>query len=129
MANAHDFIMKDLTEQYESDVGLRGSKLSGGQKQRVAIARALVRKPKILLLDEATSALDNESERVVQAALDEIMSQSTFTTVAIAHRLSTIMKADNIFVINSGEVVEKGKHDDLIQIDQGLYQKLWSAQQ
>ena len=88
-----------------------------------------MRKPKILLLDEATSALDNESERVVQAALDEIMSQSTFTTVAIAHRLSTIMKADNIFVINSGEVVEKGKHDDLIQIDQGLYQKLWSAQQ
>ena len=88
-----------------------------------------MRKPKILLLDEATSALDNESERIVQAALDEIMSQSTFTTVAIAHRLSTIMKADNIFVINSGEVVEKGKHDDLIKIDQGLYQKLWSAQQ
>ena len=79
-----------------------------------------MRKPKILLLDEATSALDNESERVVQAALDEIMSQSTFTTVAIAHRLSTIMKADNIFVINSGEVVEKGKHDDLIQIDRAL---------
>merc|ERR1719324_1265240 len=123
-----DFLLSGKV-QWEDSVGPRGGKLSGGQKQRVAIARALVRKPKILLLDEATSALDNESERVVQAALDEIMSQSTFTTVAIAHRLSTIMKADNIFVINSGEVVEKGKHDDLIQIDQGLYQKLWSAQQ
>ena len=129
MANAHGFITDNLADGYNTDVGIRGGKLSGGQKQRVSIARALVRKPKILLLDEATSALDNESERVVQAALDEIMSQSTFTTVAIAHRLSTIMKADNIFVINSGEVVEQGKHDDLIQIDQGLYQKLWSAQQ
>jgi ATP-binding cassette subfamily B (MDR/TAP) protein 1 len=129
MANAHGFITDNLADGYNTDVGIRGGKLSGGQKQRVAIARALVRKPKILLLDEATSALDNESERIVQAALDEIMSQSTFTTVAIAHRLSTIMKADNIFVINSGEVVEKGKHDDLIKIDQGLYQKLWSAQQ
>ena len=74
----------------------------------------MVRKPALLLLDEATSALDNESERIVQAALDEIMSQSTFTPVAIAHRLSTIMKADNIFVINSGEVVEKAIEFDMV---------------
>ena len=128
MANAHGFIT-EKEEGYNIQVGQGGGKLSGGQKQRIAIARAMIKDPKVLLLDEATSALDTASERIVQAALDDIRTRQKRTTVAIAHRLSTIMKADNIFVINSGEVVEKGKHDDLIQIDQGLYQKLWSAQQ
>ena len=106
-ANAHQFIVEDLGAGYGTQVGLRGGKLSGGQKQRVAIARALVRKPSIMLLDEATSALDNTSEKVVQAALDDIMKQGRFTSITIAHRLSTIMRADKIAVVQKGAIVEQ----------------------
>ena len=123
MANAHNFIMEGLADGYESEVGQGGSKLSGGQKQRVAIARALIKSPVCLLLDEATSALDNESERVVQAALDEIMAKQKRTTVVIAHRLSTIRNADTIAVVNEGRVVESGSHDDLLG-EGGLYASL-----
>jgi ATP-binding cassette subfamily B (MDR/TAP) protein 1 len=120
-ANAHDFISSDLHMAYETDVGLRGGKLSGGQKQRVAIARALIRKPAVLLLDEATSALDNESERIVQAALDEIMAKQKRTTIVIAHRLSTIRNADKIAVLKEGQVIEEGTHDELLANPEGLY--------
>ena len=109
LANAHDFILDTLGEAYDTEVGLRGGQLSGGQKQRVAIARALVRRPMIMLLDEATSALDNESEKVVQAALDELMAKQKRTTITIAHRLSTIRNADKIAVVNKGVVVA-GSH-------------------
>ena len=97
-------------------MGLGGGKLSGGQKQRVAIARALIKKPAILLLDEATSALDNESEKIVQAALDAIMTKLKRTTIVIAHRLSTIRDADKIAVVSRGQVVEQGTYDELLAI-------------
>ncbi|KAL1522400.1 hypothetical protein AB1Y20_017390 [Prymnesium parvum] len=129
-ANAHDFILNDLGNGYSTQVGLRGGMLSGGQKQRVAIARALVRKPAVMLLDEATSALDNESERVVQAALDEIMTKQKRTTIMIAHRLSTIRKADKIAVISNGVIKEEGTHDELLKIGStGIYYGLVKASQ
>ena len=105
VSNAHDFIM-ELPEGYQTQVGERASMLSGGQRQRIAVARALIRKPRLLLLDEATSALDTQSERIVQRALDE--AASTRTTIAVAHRLSTIRRADVIFVIEDGKIVEMG---------------------
>ena len=119
-ANAHDFILTALGNGYQTDVGLRGGKLSGGQKQRVAIARALVRKPSIMLLDEATSALDNTSEKIVQAALDEMMAKQKKTTITIAHRLSTIRGADVIAVVNRGKIAEKGNHASLMK-QRGIY--------
>ena len=128
MANVHSDIMSKLSDGYSTNVGIRGSKLSGGQKQRVAIARALIRKPSVLLLDEATSALDNESERIVQAALDEIMTKQKRTTVVIAHRLSTIRNADKIAVLKEGAVVEEGTHDELLANPEGLYFNLVLAQ-
>ena len=129
MANAHSFITKDLGAGYETEVGQGGGKLSGGQKQRVAIARALIRKPSVLLLDEATSALDNESEKIVQAALDEIMAKQKRTTIVIAHRLSTIRGADKIAVVRKGRVIEEGSHDSLLSIVDGEYFRLVEAQQ
>jgi ATP-binding cassette subfamily B (MDR/TAP) protein 1 len=121
LANAHRFISSSL-QGYDTMVGERGAQLSGGQKQRVAIARAIVKDPKILLLDEATSALDAESERVVQDALDRVMVNRT--TVIVAHRLSTIQNADLIAVVKNGVIIEKGKHDTLINIKDGAYASL-----
>ncbi|KAM0028052.1 putative ABC-type xenobiotic transporter [Helianthus debilis subsp. tardiflorus] len=121
LANAHKFI-SGLHQGYNTMVGERGVQMSGGQKQRVAIARAIVKSPKILLLDEATSALDAESERVVQDALDRIMVNRT--TVVVAHRLSTIKGADVIAVVKNGVIVEKGKHEKLINIQDGFYASL-----
>eukprot|EP00928_Gymnodinium_smaydae_P025596 TRINITY_DN20336_c0_g1_i1.p1 TRINITY_DN20336_c0_g1~~TRINITY_DN20336_c0_g1_i1.p1 ORF type:complete len:1405 (-),score=181.91 TRINITY_DN20336_c0_g1_i1:117-3782(-) len=126
-ANAHGFITDALARGYETQVGLRGSQLSGGQKQRVAIARALVRQPTVLLLDEATSALDSESERIVQAALDEIMTKQKRTTIVIAHRLSTIRNAGQIAVVNKGRIEECGTHEEL-RDSGGTYAALLAAQ-
>ncbi|CAE6054783.1 unnamed protein product [Arabidopsis arenosa] len=121
LSNAHGFI-SGLQQGYDTMVGERGIQLSGGQKQRVAIARAIVKDPKVLLLDEATSALDAESERVVQDALDRVMVNRT--TIVVAHRLSTIKNADVIAVVKNGVIVEKGKHDTLINIKDGVYASL-----
>ncbi|XP_012084217.2 ABC transporter B family member 21 isoform X1 [Jatropha curcas] len=121
LANAHNFI-SGLEQGYDTTVGERGVQLSGGQKQRVAIARAIVKAPKIYLLDEATSALDAESERVVQDALERVMVGRT--TLVIAHRLSTIKSADMIAVVKNGVIVEKGKHDTLMNTKNGIYASL-----
>lgn len=123
-ANAHDFIMQ-LTDGYETKLGDRGVNLSGGQRQRIAIARAILKNPRILVLDEATSALDTESERVVQEALDRLMVGRT--SFVIAHRLSTIKNADKILVLEKGNLVESGTHDELLALD-GLYAHLYKIQ-
>jgi len=126
-ANAHDFIT-EFELGYETDVGDKGSQLSGGQKQRVAIARAIIKDPKILLLDEATSALDTESERIVQAALDGLVSKTRRTTIVVAHRLSTIRNADKIAVVDAGRIVEQGTFDELMAIGStGWFHKLAQA--
>jgi len=125
IANAHDFIM-EKEEGYQTNIGDRGSKLSGGQRQRLSIARAILKNPPILILDEATASLDTESERMVQDALDKLMSSRT--TIAIAHRLSTIKNADEIIVMHEGHIVERGKHEDLIALG-GYYKKLNDMQQ
>ncbi|MBR4774533.1 MAG: ATP-binding cassette domain-containing protein, partial [Bacteroidales bacterium] len=120
IANAHEFIM-EKEEGYQTNIGDRGSKLSGGQRQRLSIARAILKNPPILILDEATASLDTESERMVQDALDKLMSNRT--TIAIAHRLSTIKNADEIIVMHEGRIVERGKHEELIALG-GYYKKL-----
>jgi len=121
MANAHDFIVSQ-PDGYETEVGEKGGRLSGGQKQRIAIARALIKNPSVLLLDEATSALDIKSERVVQAALDDLLEKQKRTTLVIAHRLSTIRNADKIVVVNDGRVVEEGNHSELMATEGKYYQ-------
>ena len=125
IANAHDFIM-EKEKGYETNIGDGGRMLSGGQRQRISIARAILKNPPILILDEATSALDTESEKLVQEALDRLMSSRT--TIAIAHRLSTIKNADEICVLQDGRIVERGRHEELIRLN-GYYKKLNDMQQ
>lgn len=124
IANAHEFIM-EKPDGYNEKIGDRGCKLSGGQRQRLSIARAILKNPPILILDEATASLDTESERIVQEALDRLMSNRT--TIAIAHRLSTVKNADEIIVMSEGEIVERGKHDELIALG-GVYNHLYEMQ-
>ena len=118
MANAFSFI-QEFPAQFDTDVGEKGGQLSGGQKQRIAIARAMIKNPAVLLLDEATSALDTESERIVQAALDDLMTKFKRTTIVIAHRLTTIRNADKIAVVDKGRIVEEGSHDELMAKGEG----------
>ena len=124
-AHIHDFIVS-FPDGYQTEVGERGLKLSGGEKQRVAIARALLKNPAILIFDEATSALDSQSEKAIQAELDRI--QVGRTTLVIAHRLSTVMAADQILVMDSGRIVERGTHAGLLAAD-GHYAQMWRLQQ
>ncbi|MFN5865295.1 MAG: ABC transporter ATP-binding protein, partial [Pseudanabaena sp.] len=124
IANAHDFIM-ELPQGYDTWVGERGVNLSGGQRQRISIARAVLHNPKILILDEATSALDTESESLVQEALQRLMQGRT--VFIIAHRLATIRNSDRIIVLEQGQIVESGTHDELLQ-KAGRYAQLHSRQ-
>ncbi len=124
LAGAHEFVT-DLPEGYDTQVGERGVKLSGGQRQRIALARALVRDPEILVLDEATSHVDNETEVLIQRTLEEVAADQT--TFVIAHRLSTVRDADTVLVLDDGEIVERGTHEELLSRD-GLYADLWNVQ-
>jgi ATP-binding cassette, subfamily B, bacterial MsbA len=125
IANAHDFII-DTEEGYQTNIADRGLRLSGGQRQRLSIARAVFKNPSILILDEATSSLDTESERLVQDALKNLMQGRT--TLVIAHRLSTIIEADEILVMQDGQIIERGSHNELTEIEEGTYRKLTRLQ-
>ena len=123
-SEASDFI-NQLPNKENTIVGERGQKLSGGQRQRISIARAILKNPEILILDEATSAVDNETEAAIQRSLD--MLKQNRTVVVIAHRLSTIRNADKIYVLENGEIVESGSHEELLE-NKNVYFKLWSVQ-
>jgi ATP-binding cassette subfamily B protein/subfamily B ATP-binding cassette protein MsbA len=123
-AQAAGFI-SDLPDGFDTLIGERGYRLSGGQRQRLSLARAILRDPELLILDEATSALDTQSERLVQQAIDQFERQHT--VLVIAHRLSTILKADLICVLDKGQIVEKGSHQDLLDKN-GIYAGLWRQQ-
>ena len=123
-AQIHDFIIS-LPDGYNTRLGPKGMSLSGGQKQRLSLARALLRKPKLLLLDEATSSLDSESEKLVQAAIERAAGEGGRTMIAVAHRLATIQKADVIFVMGSGRVLEQGSHSELLK-KRGVYWQMVS---
>jgi ATP-binding cassette subfamily B protein len=123
-AHIHQFI-ESLPQGYDTRVGERGLKLSGGEKQRVAIARAILKNPAILIFDEATSALDSKSEKAIQAELRSIAQNRT--TLIIAHRLSTVVDADQILVMDKGRIVERGTHNELLQLG-GLYGQMWDLQ-
>ncbi len=124
-ANAHNFII-ELPQGYDTVIGERGTKLSGGERQRISIARALLKNPPIMIFDEATSSLDNESEALVQEAIERLMNDRT--TFVIAHRLSTIRNADRILVLENGTVVQEGKHEELLRDKSGIYRKLYELQ-
>jgi ATP-binding cassette subfamily B protein len=123
-ANIHEFIM-GLSDGYDTIVGERGYRLSGGEKQRIALARVILKDPRILVLDEATSNLDSESEVLIQEALKRVMTGRT--NIVIAHRLSTILAADQILVINRGQIVERGTHSELLKL-KGIYENLYHTQ-
>ena len=125
LAHLNEFI-GTLENGIDTYVGERGTTLSGGQRQRVAIARAMLKGSEIVILDEATSALDNESEAIVQKAIDNLMANKT--VFVIAHRLSTVKNADRIIVINEGQLVEEGTHEQLIRIEKGHYRHLYNMQ-
>jgi subfamily B ATP-binding cassette protein MsbA len=124
-ANAHNFIM-ELPDGYETVIGERGLKISGGQRQRISIARAILKNPQLMIFDEATSALDNESELLVQEAIERMMVNRT--SIVIAHRLSTIRNATRIIVLNKGKIIQTGTHEELIQDENGLYNKFYEMQ-
>ncbi len=125
IANAHDFIMQ-LSEGYDTMIGERGVKLSGGQKQRLSISRAVLKDAPILILDEATSSVDTETEVLIQQALERLMKGRT--TIIIAHRLSTVRNADKIVVLDDKTICETGTHEELMQLEKGIYRRLYSAQ-
>ncbi len=125
IANAHNFIL-ELPNGYDTIIGEKGTKISGGQRQRISIARALLKNPPIMIFDEATSALDNESEVLVQEAIEHLMKERT--TFVIAHRLSTIRNADRIYVLDKGKIVQEGKHEELLLNEKSIYKKLYELQ-
>jgi ATP-binding cassette subfamily B protein len=124
-ANAHDFICR-LGQGYDTVVGERGHTLSGGERQRISIARAILHDPRILILDEATSAVDTETEREIQEALERLIAGRT--VFAIAHRLSTLRRASRLFVVEQGRLIEAGTHAELLEIERGVYRKLYNLQ-